>query len=181
MKNIAISILLLLFVLTAIPIAADEEKNVTIIKGESTADGTSTVHKELLEECIVALPGTQSLQAQVTSETVYLKTINGDDQKNDFIRTYTAVIEINYMIRQKELIIITTNTLQKQEPVTKVVDKQLREKQLFTSNPSESGDIFAGKSEKKYYFSTSEAAVADAKKRAGIWLAQQTPVICTKK
>ncbi|MBN1984068.1 MAG: hypothetical protein JW795_21240 [Chitinivibrionales bacterium] len=158
----------------------EEEKNVTVITGHSSADGKSTVSAELLEECIGTLPDPKRVEAVVTSETVYLKAINGNEGKNEFVKTFTAVIDINYMVYQKELIIITTNSVQKQEPVTKLVDKELMQKQTFISDPSVSGEVFAGKSDKKYYFTTADAAIQNVKKKAEIWLSQQAAVVCKK-
>ncbi|MBN2189488.1 MAG: hypothetical protein JW699_08535, partial [Chitinispirillaceae bacterium] len=71
------------------------------------------------------------------------------------------------------------SSVQGQEPVMKMVEKTLRQSRLFESNPSD-GDHFAGKSNRQYYFPTAEAAVSDVKKRAAIWIKQQSAVICSK-
>jgi hypothetical protein len=161
-------------------VVADEDKNITVISGTSTADGESTVRKELLEECIISLPRVSELEAQVTSESRYLKEINGETNKDEYRKTYTAQIEINYVLYQKVLIIITTKSIQGQEPITKIVEKRLKRSKVFDSNPSE-GDIFANRSNRQYFFSSPEKAVEDVKKRAKIWLNQQAAVVCTKK
>jgi hypothetical protein len=154
-------------------------KNVTLVAATSTADGKSDVTEKLLEECIVSLPRVDDLEAEVTSQVAFLKEINGDAGKNDFVKSYHAVIEINYMLHQQSLIIVTTSSVQGQEPVMKVVEKTLRQSRLFESNPSD-GDNFAGKSNRQYYFPTAEAAVSDVKKRAAIWIKQQSAVICSR-
>ncbi|MGD9200930.1 MAG: hypothetical protein PVI26_05165 [Chitinispirillia bacterium] len=163
---------------------ADEEKNtnknVTVITGTSTADGKSTVSKEILEECIESLPDASTLEAQITSKSEYLKGINGDINKNEFVITYTADIEINYMLYQKVLLIITTNSIQGKEPLTQIIEKRQKMSKHFASNSSQ-GDIYAGKSNRKYYFSTEEGAKKDVLKRAAIWLKQQSAVICKKR
>ncbi len=172
----------ILFLITSIVCfaSADENKNITVISGTSTSDGKSTVHKELLEECIVSLPKANELEAQVKSTSRYLKEINGDPNKNEFMKTYTATIEINYMLYQKELIIITTNSIQGQEPITKIVEKRLKQSKVFESNPSE-GEIYANRSHREYFYCTPEKAVVDVKKRAKIWLNQQAAVVCKMK
>jgi hypothetical protein len=161
-------------------IAADEVKNVTVIRGQSSADGSSEVTAELLEECIVSLPRPADLEPQITAESGYLKEINGDPAKNEFVKTYAASLEINYMLHQKELIIVTTRSVQGQAPVMKEVDKNIRQTKRFESNPA-NGDLYAGRSNRQYYFSTSEAAANDVKKRAETWLKQQSAVVCVKR
>jgi hypothetical protein len=156
-----------------------ENKNVTIIHGESTADGKSQVAERLLEECIATLPNVATLDPIVSSASEYLKEINGDPSKNDFVKTYTASLEINYVVQQKVLIVVTTNSVQGQEPVMKVMDKTLQRSKKFVSNSAD-GDLYAGRSRRKYYFSTPEGASADVKKRASAWIKQQSAVICKK-
>ena len=68
-----------------------DDKNITIIQGQSTADGKSQVTERLLEECIGALPNPSSLEPIVNSSSEYLKEINGDPAKKclagaDFFR-----------------------------------------------------------------------------------------------
>jgi hypothetical protein len=154
-----------------------ENKNVTVVQAQSTVDGKSDINERLLEECIVSLPGLGDLDAEVTSHAGYLKEINGDPNKNEFVKSYSAVIEINYMLHQQTVIIVTTSSIQGQEPVMKVFEKNIRQTKRFESNPSE-GENFAGRSDRFYYFPTAEAAIADVKKRAAIWLKQQSAVVC---
>jgi hypothetical protein len=156
-----------------------ENKNVTLVQAASSVDGKSDVSEKLLEECIVSLPRVQDLEAEVTSQVAYLKEINGDQNKNDFVKSYYAILEINYMLHQQSLIIVTTSSIQGQEPVMKVVEKTLRQSKRFESNPTE-GEYFAGRSLRQYYFPTAESAIADVKQRAAIWLKQQYAVICGK-
>ena len=154
-----------------------QNKNITVIKAHSSADGKSDIREQVLEECIVSLPGTDALEAVVQSAPKYLKEINGDPAKNDFMKTFSASIEINYMVYQKVLFIVATSSVTGMEPTMKVMEKQIRHSIQFLSNAS-NGDIFAGRSLREYYFSTSEAAVADAKKQAQVWLKQQGPTVC---
>lgn len=170
---------LILIGVTMVSGAEETKKKVTVITGNSTADGASQVRQELLEECIVSLPSASALEAIVESKPLYLKEINGEPERNEFVKTYSATIEINYMIHQKALIVVTTNSIESTEPTMKVVEKNLSQTKIFTSNSSE-GDIFAGRSNRQYYFSTEQAAVNDAKKRAATWLAQQNAIICKK-
>lgn len=154
-----------------------ENKNVTLVQAASSVDGKSEISEKLLEECIVSLPRVEDLDAEVTSQVAFMKEINGDPNKNDFVKSYHAVIEINYMLHQQSLIIVATSSIQGQEPVMKVVEKTLRQSMLFESNPSE-GEYYAGRSLRQYYFPTAEAAVSDVKHRAAIWIKQQSAVVC---
>jgi hypothetical protein len=154
-----------------------ENKNVTLVSAQSSVDGKSDINEKLLEECIVSLPALGDLEAEVTSSAGYIKEINGDPNKNEFAKSYSAVIEINYMVHQQSLIIVTTSSIQGQEPVMKVFEKNLKQTKRFESNPSE-GENFAGRSNRMYYFPTAEAAIADVKRRAAIWLKQQSAVVC---
>lgn len=156
------------------------DQNITLIQARTSADGQSEVRKELLEECIVALPDPKGLEAEVTASSLYLKGINGNAAQDGWTQTYTAALEINYMLRQKELIIVTTRSVQGQEPVMKVVDRNIRQTMQFVSNPAD-GDIFAGHSSRQHHFSTAEAAAQDAIKRAAIWVKQQSAVVCRDK
>jgi hypothetical protein len=154
-----------------------QNKNVTIITGQSSADGKSEVREQILEECIVSLPGPDGLEAVVQSQPLFLKEINGNSGQNDFVKTFSASIDINYMVYQKVLFIVTTSSVSGVEPIMKVMEKQIRHGKQFVSNPL-NGDIYAGRSRREYYFSTAEAATADARKQAQIWLKQQSPVVC---
>jgi hypothetical protein len=163
-------------------VAADDNvtsKDVTIIHGTSTADGKSEIGERILEECIVSLPSENELEPVVNSGSQFLKEINGDPQKNDFVKTYSATLEINYILYQKVLIVVTTNSVKGQEPVMKVMEKNLTQKKRFESSSSD-GDLYAGRSHRAYYFSTPEGASADVKKRAAAWIKQQSSVMCKK-
>ncbi len=155
------------------------EKDITIIHGQSTADGKSEVGERILEECIVSLPQTEDLVPEISSESHFLKEINGDPSRNDHVKTYNATVEINYLIYQKVLVVVTTSSIKGQEPVMKVMEKSLKQSKRFVSNSSE-GDLYAGRSRRQYYFSTPEGAANDVKKRAAIWLKQQAAVTCKK-
>jgi hypothetical protein len=176
--------LLILFAMLLIPAAAfagsggtADNKNITVVSTESKVDGKSEISEKLLEECIVSLPGVDDLDAEVTSSSAYVKEINGDPGKNEFVKMYSATIEINYMLHQQSLIIVTTSSVQGQEPVMKTVEKSLARSKRFEANPTEGGN-YAGRSNRQYYFPTAEAAVQDVKKRAAIWLKQQSAVVC---
>jgi hypothetical protein len=159
--------------------SSTENKNVTIIQGTSAADGKSEVGERILEECIVSLPRVDVLAPVVTSESAFRKEINGDPAKNDFLQTYTATVDVNYMLYQKVLVVVTTNSVNGQEPVMKVMEKNLKQTKRIVSDPS-GGDVFAGRSHRQYYFSTSDGAEKDVKKRAGAWIKQQASVVCNK-
>jgi hypothetical protein len=101
-------------------------KNVTIVSAEASADGKSQIGKEIVEECIVSLPQASELAPLVEAHSLYLKDINGKPGDNRYVKTYTAKVEINYLLRQKELIIITTNSVPASEPVIKEVSRTVR-------------------------------------------------------
>ncbi len=181
MKKLIVSSILLTACTIGSTIADDNmnSKDVTIIHGTSTADGKSEIGERILEECITTLPSESQLEPVVSSSSQYLKEINGDPQKNDFVKTYSATLEINYIIYQKVLIVVTTNSVKGQEPVMKVMEKNLTQTKRFESNSAD-GDLYAGRSRRAYYFSTPEGASADVKKRAAAWLKQQASVLCKK-
>lgn len=180
MKTIYLSLLVASLLPIVGTVAAEkntENKNVTIIHGASVADGKSEVTEKLLEECVVALPSPQDLEPVVTSQSQFLKEVNGDPAKNEFVKFYNATLEINYLVHQKVVIVVTTSSVQGQEPVMKVMDKTLQQSKTFESSATD-GDLFAGRSRRQYYFSTAEGAQNDVKHRAEAWLKQQSAVLC---
>lgn len=179
MKN-TIRLIMVGLVAASFTYAVDNDaKNITIVQGTSTADGKSQVTERLLEECIVSLPDPNSIEPVVSSESQFLKEINGDAAKNEFVKTYAATLDINYIVRQKALIVVTTSSVQGQEPVMKVLDKELAQSKHFVSNSSD-GDLYAGRSRRQYYFSTPEGAKKDVQTRAAAWIKQQSGIVCNK-
>ena len=83
------------------------------------------------------------------------------------------------MEHQKELIIITTRTVQGKEPFMKEVDINIRKSVVFNSD-SQNGDVYGGLSNRKYYFTSKEKAIADVKEQARVWLNQQEPIVCSE-
>lgn len=159
--------------------SSTENKNITIIHGTSLADGKSDVSERILEECITSLPKSSDLEPVVGSSSQYLKEINGDPAKNEFVQTYSATLDINYMLYQKVLVIVATSSVQGQEPVMKVMEKNLKQTKHFESN-SANGDLFANRSHRQYFFSSAEAAKSDVTKQASAWIRQQSAVTCSK-
>lgn len=157
-----------------------EKKNVTVIKAESSADGGSEVRRELTRDCIVSLPDPDKLEAQVSSEPVFVHDLNGEAGRNEWIKAYTARLEVNYLNEQKELLIITTRSVQGQEPVVKEVEKKLKRTEGFVSDPT-AGDSYAGRSHREYYFTKPEDAIKDVKARAKVWVQAQAAVVCPEK
>ena len=160
---------------------AQQGKNgkMVVLHGSADVDGKSNVTEKLLQECIVALPSMKELEADVVARTEYLKEINGEAGKNDHVKVYTASVRISYKVKQKLLIIITQNSLDSSPPVTREEERIImRETQPFESDPGE-GNMFAGRSNRKYYYTTPDAAGDNAKKRAQIWVSQQQNVLCS--
>jgi hypothetical protein len=165
--------------LFAVSAFAQKSEKKVYLHGGATVDGKSTVEEKLLEECIVSLPSFKELEADVTARTEYLKEINGEAGKNDQIKVYTAAVKISYKVRQKILIIITQNSLDGTAPVTRTDERVImKETAPFESDPGE-GNIFAGRSSRKYYYTSPDAAAENAKKRAQTWVAQQQNVLCS--
>lgn len=154
-----------------------ENKNVTVVAGTSTADGSSEISREKVQDCIAALPDPDKLEAIVSSEAVFVQGLNGVAGRNEWIKSHTARLDITYLTREKDLIIVTTRSLQGQPPVFREVEKTLRHTQTFLSNDTE-GDAYAGRSDRRYYFTSAEAAVKDVKDRARVWISQQAPAVC---
>ena len=166
-----------LFLIVSAEESKTENKNITLISTQSSADGKSEFRKELLEECIVSLPKVGDLDAEILSKTHYLKEVNGQKGKDSHMKTYSASMEINYLLYQKKLIIVTTSSVQGQEPVMKEVEGKIKKSKKFVSNSGD-GDLYAGRSNRKYYFSSADKAISDVKKRAAIWLKGQYAVVC---
>jgi len=157
-----------------------DRKVLTIIDAESRADGRSQISKEILEECILALPTVDQLEPVTDAKSQFLKNINGDLHHNAPVRTYSAVIELTYALYQKQLVVVTTNSLERSEPVFKEVDRRFDQTVEFRSNPA-NGDHYHGRNlVNEYYFSTEQGAVDDAKKRAAAWLKQKQAIQCNR-
>ena len=154
-----------------------EKKTVTLINATGTADGSSEISREAVKECIVALPAADALEPEVTSDSRYLKEINGEAGKNDWMKVYTAKLAINYQVYKKDLLIVATKSVEGKEPTLREVEKRLPASKEFLSNPSD-GDTYAGRSNRQYYYTKPEAAAKDVKERASVWLKQQKPLLC---
>jgi hypothetical protein len=154
-----------------------EKKTVTLINATGTADGSSEISREAVKECIVALPSAEAIEPEVASDSRYLKEINGEAGKNDWVKTYTARLVINYQVYKKDLLIVATRSVEGKEPTLREVEKRLPASKEFVSNPSD-GDTYAGRSNRQYYYTKPEAAAKDVKDRAGVWLKQQKPLLC---
>ncbi|MFT5442499.1 MAG: hypothetical protein ACI8W3_001543 [Myxococcota bacterium] len=175
-----LALLLASLLAAALPASADETKRniTTIVAGGTLADGRSQIKSELIEECVVSLPKESDLEPIVNARSKFMKSINGDDKANGSVRTYSAVVTVAYVVRQKQLVIVTTSSVEKSEPVIEEVAGRFDRAIKFTSNP-ENGDHYAGRElVHEYYFSNEDLAVADAMKRARVWLKQQRSVMC---
>jgi|GEM_PF-685741 len=159
----------------AIPLK--EEKTVTVISADAKIDGKSDISRETVKDCIASLPDPAGLEPEVTSENLFLREINGEADKNEWVRVYHAKLEVNYLQTKKEMLVVTTRSVQGQEPVFKELDKSLRQVQSFVSDPS-GADLFAGRSKRQYYFTKPEDAVKDVRDRAKAWINQHRSVIC---
>ena len=179
------SSLLVLFCLVLIPgiSGADDKQRamMTVIGATANADGKSQIDSQIIEECIQSLPTAAELQPVVNAKSQYLKMINGDINDNRSVRTYSAEIDLTYVVFQRRLVTVTTSSIEKSEPVFKEVDGRFDHSQQFVSNP-ENGDAYAGREYvHNYYFSTADAAIKDVKSRAEAWLRQKRATMCKPK
>lgn len=158
----------------------NDAKNVTIVKTTSSADGSVEVSRELLVDCIQSLPKLSELKAQTTARVEFLREINGEKEKNEQLRVWSARIEITYPVYQKEMVVVSQRSVQGKEPLVKDVEKRSHRTHVIEADPSH-GDIFAGRSNRRYYFSSAEAASANALEKAGDWLKQQRVALCADK
>ncbi len=158
----------------------EESKNVTVISTTSSADGGTEISRQLLSECIISLPRADALAADIQQKTEYLLNINGEVGKNGHTKVYSATVSVNYLLFQKELLVVGTRSVTSKEPIVKEIEKRLPKKQVFQSEAVD-GDIYAGKSLKSYYFTSPESAIADSRRRAAVWIEQQRTLQCTDK
>ena len=98
--------------------------------------------------------GDAGITGVADSTSRFLKNINGNPEDNRSVRTYSAVVEVPYVIRQKTLVVVTTNSVERSEPVFREVNGRFDRSIRFASNP-ENGDMYAGRElVKEYFFST---------------------------
>jgi len=151
----------------------------TVILGHSTADGSSNITEKPLEECIVSLPSPKDVVVSpATAKDEYLKGINGEEGKNAWTKVYSATASVSFRVRQKFLLIVTTKSIEGKDPVMEEKARETILTKTFASDSGE-GDIFAGRSNRKHYYSTAEAAEANVKKQAEAWILQQQQALCT--
>jgi hypothetical protein len=157
--------------------AATINKNVTVISAQTSADGASQVSKELLDECIVSLPKAADIEPFVDAKVLYVRDVNGKKDSNKYVNTFVAHVEIHYLMRQREMIIITSNSVPSQSPVIKEVTRMVPRCDTVYSAAQE-GDVFAGTTPRTYYFTKQEDAAKSAQSRAATWIKQHEPILC---
>jgi hypothetical protein len=127
----------------------------------------------------LSLPKESDLEPIVDVQSRYMKSINGDMEANGSVRTYNATVSVPYLVRQKQLVIVTTSSVEKSEPMLEEVAGRFDRSVEFMSNP-ENGDQYAGRGlVHEYYFSNEQSAVDDAMRRARAWLKQKRTVMCS--
>ena len=175
-------VLLSLLLLPAMAFADEKQRAMmTVVGATANADGKSQIDSQIIEECVQSLPTASELEPVVNAKSKYLKMINGDINDNRSVRTYSAEIDLTYVIFQRRLVTVTTSSIEKSEPVFKEVDGRFDQSKQFVSN-SENGDAYAGREYvHDYYFSTAEAAIKDVKSRANAWLKQKRATMCKPK
>jgi hypothetical protein len=167
-----------LFLFFVFTVFADENKNITLIQVKDTTETKTTIQRELLDECISLVANPDDLEAVTTMKTYYLKGIGGDNTKNDWVKDYTATIEVPYIVEQRKLILVTQDApVNPKEPTFKEVKKRFQKTKTFTSDSS-NGNLFGGRSNRRYLFSKKELAIDDVKLRAKTWITMQQTVMC---
>lgn len=174
--------LLLLPILSLFPAvvnaqSGEDDRTITVVTAEASADGATEIARERVMDCILELPDPRELEALVTSEALFVRGLNGEKSRNEWIKSYSARLDINYLTRERDLLIVTTRSVHGRDPLIREVDKTLRHTESFVSNPAE-GNAFAGRSNRQYYFTTPEAAIRDARERARVWVQQQSTTVC---
>ncbi len=157
-----------------------QNKNITVVSATATSDGSSEITREKVQDCIVSLPNPEIVDALVSSSSIFVQGVGGVAGRNEWVKSYSARLDVTYLTREKDLIIVTTRSLQGQAPVFREVEKLLRHTDTFVSNSTE-GDAYGGRSKRQYYFTSREAAVNDVKARARVWISQQAPAVCPTK
>ena len=168
-------IFIFLFIFTAL--FADENKNITLIQVRDTTQTKTTIQRELLDECVCMIPNIDDLEAVTTMKTYFLKGINGDNYARAWVKDYTATVDVPFIIQQRKLILVTTQAVNPLEPTFKEVKKRFQKTMRFLSDSS-NGDLFGGRSNRRYLFSNKELAIQDAKTRARVWVKSQKSVMC---
>ncbi len=159
---------------------ADETRTINVVDVTGRGIGTSQIEADIVSECIAMLPSEAQLAPVVEAKSAFLKNIGGDVERNESVRTFHATVDVSYVIHQRQLVVVTMNTVEKSEPLIKEVDRRFDREIRFESNP-ENGDQWSGRElVKEFYFSTPEAAVDDAMRRARAWLASKRSVMCEK-
>ena len=179
-RAIQIVLLLQALIFAGTAISDDTQRAVlTVVGATANADGRSQIDSQTVEECILKLPTASELEPVVNAKSRYLKMINGDIDDNRSVRTYSAEIDLTYVIYRKRLVVVTTSSIEKSEPVFREVDGRFDASQSFVSN-SENGNAYAGREYvHDYYFSTPQAAIDDVMQRANAWLKQKQSIMCT--
>ena len=165
-----------LFLLTSVIFAQTNHKIITMVQTKYSPDGKTTIDKSLTQDCVVSLPTKEELSATVTSKPYFLKGINGTTLK-DWVKIHEATVVIDYLVHQKILFIVTQNVIAPDEPMMREVSSKRKLSIKFKSN-SNNGDMFGGRSNRFYLFSTEAKAIEDAKTRAEAWLSNKRAVLC---
>lgn len=164
-----------------LPILAGETENinkkVTIIQAQGQNQKPGPIESKLLEECIISLPSATTLEATIESKNQFLKGIGGDEKNSGWVKTYIATVEIPYLVKQKELVIVPVASIEGAPPKMETFIKRLPNRETFVSD-CDNGDIIAGRSNRQSYFSTAEKAKADAIERAKVWINQNNHLLC---
>lgn len=159
--------------------AEESKSEIHTIVGAGNVGGGSQIEKTVIEECIMHIPSLSDLRPVAEARAKFVKAINGDLEDNRSVRTYSASVEVTYVVHQKMLVVVTTSSVERSEPVLQEVSGRFDKSVRFESN-SQNGDMFGGRDlVKSYFFSSEEKAVEDVMRRAQAWVEQKGAVLCT--
>jgi len=177
-RRLILALTLIVAAGSAGPGQASDPKIATVVAVGSNTDGSSQIKTEVIAECIQYLPSVADLQPVVDARPRFLKAIGGNIDRNESVRTYSASIELTYVVRRKQLVVVTTSSVERSEPVLQEVEGRFDKSIRFESDQN-NGDQYYGRDITKYfYFSNEQSAVEDAMRRATAWLKQKQAVMC---
>jgi hypothetical protein len=169
--------LIFIFLFFGLGFGKDKNQKITIVNVVDTGKAEVVIDYRLLCSCVESMPDPDSLEGILSSDNEFVKGINGDPINNAWVRKYSAMLELPYMIQERELMTIAIKSLDAKDPMLKELKKLKFSSRLFLSD-SRNGDSFAGRSNRQYYFSTPELAMEDVRNKAKVWIQNRKNILC---
>jgi len=153
-------------------------KTLQLVNTNHVADGKTSIHREVLESCVEKLPAIKDLQVDAVPRNLYLKNIMNDPNREGMTKTWTAEVTIPWMLRQKVLLVISSNNVNSGDPRTETIERKIPQSTTVSADPQYS-DFFAGMNPRTFHFSDSATAANFALRDAQKWLQKQKPLQCS--